>query len=105
MQLLTTEHTGDGRAIELGGVVFATAIAGANVLRDVREAITNTLGGRMSRYETLVDRTVERALSSLSDKARAAGYDGVLAVRLTHPVITDGAVEVLATGTGFRYRA
>jgi len=104
MQLLTTESTGDGRAIEHGGVIFAIAIAGANVVRDVREAITNTLGGRMSRYEELVERTVDRALTSLADKARVAGYDGVLAVRLSHPVITEGAVEVLATGTGFRYR-
>ena len=104
MRLLTTETTGDGRAVELGNLVFAAAISGANVLRDVREAITNTIGGRMTRYEDLVDRTVERALESLSAKAEAAGYDGVLAVRLSHPVITDGAVEVVATGTGFRYR-
>ena len=33
------------------------------------------------------------------------GYDGVLAVRLSHPVITNGAVEVVATGTGFKYAA
>lgn len=104
MRLLTTETTGDGRAVALEGVVFAAAISGANVLRDVREAITNTLGGRMTRYEELVDRTVERALETLAAKAEAAGYDGVLGVRLSHPVITDGAVEVVATGTGFRYR-
>lgn len=105
MKLLTTEHAGDGRAIELGGVVFTTAISGANVLRDVREAITNTIGGQMTRYETLVEQTVERALSSLGKKAEAQGYDGVLGIRLSHPVITDGAVEIVAMGTGFRYRA
>jgi uncharacterized protein YbjQ (UPF0145 family) len=104
MKLLTTETTGDGRPIELGGVVFATAIAGANVIRDVREAITNTLGGRMTRYEELVEKTMARAFEALGSKAAEAGYDGVLAIRVSHPVITDGAVEIVITGTGFRYR-
>lgn len=104
IKLVTTADPGDGRPIELGGIVFATAISGANVLRDVREAITNTLGGQMSRYEALVERTMERALAALATKAAEAGYDGVLAIRITHPVITDGAVEILLTGTGFRYR-
>lgn len=103
-RLFTTETPGDGRAIELGGLIYTTAISGANVLRDVREAITNTIGGQMTRYESLVEKTVDRALASLAEKAATAGYDGVVAIRLTHPVITDGAVEVVAMGTGFRYR-
>jgi uncharacterized protein YbjQ (UPF0145 family) len=103
MKLLTTESTGDGRPVQFGGIVTATAIAGANVLRDMREAITNTLGGRMSRYETLVDSTMTRALEALAAKASAEGYDGVVGIRVTHPVITDGAVTVALTGTGFRY--
>lgn len=103
MKLTTTDDPGDGRAFELGGVVFATAIAGANVLRDVREAIVNTLGGRMSRYEEIMERTMDRAFANLAAKAAAAGYDGVVAIHVTHPVITMGAIEVVVTGTGFRY--
>ncbi len=104
MKLLTTETPGDGRPFELGDVVFATAIAGATVIRDVREAITNTIGGQMSRYESLVEKTMDRAFKTLASKATEAGYDGVLAIQVTHPVITNGAVEIVVTGTGFRYR-
>lgn len=100
MKLVTTETISDG-PIRHGEVLFASAVSGANILRDMREAITNTLGGRMTRYESLIDATIERALGSLSERAAAKGYDGVVAVRVSHPVITDGAIEVVVTGTGF----
>jgi uncharacterized protein YbjQ (UPF0145 family) len=102
MQLMTTETAGE-RPIERGEIVYAVAISGANILRDMREAIVNTVGGRMTRYEALLDKTIARALEQLAERASAQGYDGVLGVRLSHPFITSGAIEVVATGTGFRY--
>ena len=59
----------------------------------------------MTRYENLLEQTITRALDALKYPRCRQGYDGVLAVRLSHPVITNGAVEVVATGTGFRYAA
>ncbi len=102
MQLLTTETAGE-RPIERGEIVYAVAIAGANILRDIREAVVNTIGGHMTKYEALLDKTIARALDQLAERARAQGYDGVVGVRLSHPYITSGAIEVVATGTGFRY--
>jgi len=101
MRLVTSESLGD-EPIERGELVYACAVAGANILRDMREAITNTLGGNMTRYEALLDKTIARALESLSERARAQGYDGVLGIRISHPQITDGAIEVVVAGTGFR---
>jgi uncharacterized protein YbjQ (UPF0145 family) len=101
--MLTTD-TVAGRPIETGGLVHASAVSGANVLRDMREAITNTIGGHMIRYESLLDETIERALAKLAERAAAAGYDGIVALRISHPAITDGAVEVVVCGTGFRFR-
>ena len=102
MRLVTTE-TVDDAEIVTGELVFAVAVSGANIVRDMREAIINTIGGHMTRYEQLLDQTINRALDNLKARAATQGYDGVLAVRLSHPVITNGAVEVVATGTGFRY--
>jgi uncharacterized protein YbjQ (UPF0145 family) len=103
MRLLTSENVGD-EPIERGELVYACAVAGANILRDMREAITNTLGGNMIRYEALLDKTIARALESLAERARAQGYDGVLDIRISHPHITDGAVEVVVVGTGYKRR-
>ena len=102
MRLVTTDTISD-RPVRHGEMLYACAVSGANILRDVREAITNTFGGQMTRYESLLDKTIARALEELAERARAKGYDGVLAVRISHPVITDGAVEVVVAGTGFVY--
>lgn len=104
MRLVTTDYLDDAEIVT-GEIVYAVAVSGANIVRDMREAVINTIGGHMTRYETLVDQTVARALEALKARAAGQGYDGVLAVRLSHPMITNGAVEVIATGTGFRYAA
>jgi uncharacterized protein YbjQ (UPF0145 family) len=103
MHIFTVENI--DQPVEKGEMVFACAVSGANILRDMREAIVNTLGGRMTKYEALLDATIDRALAILSERARAKGYDGVLGVRISHPTITSGAIEVVVSGTGFRYRS
>jgi len=103
MRLVTSEAL-DG-PVERGDMVYACAISGANILRDVREAVINTIGGYMTKYEALLDRTIARALELLSARAKAQGYDGVLGIRISHPTITSGAIEVVVSGTGFKYPA
>jgi uncharacterized protein YbjQ (UPF0145 family) len=101
MQLLTSDTV--DRPVERGEIVYAVAVSGANILRDMREAVINTIGGHMTKYEALLDATIARALAGLSERAHAMGYDGVLGVRITHPYITNGAIEVVVSGTGFRF--
>jgi uncharacterized protein YbjQ (UPF0145 family) len=103
MRLLTSDTPDSDRQIEKGELVYACAVSGANILRDMREAIVNTLGGRMTKYEALLDKTIQRALDELSERAKQQGYDGVVGVRISHPTITSGAIEVVVAGTGFRY--
>lgn len=102
MRLVTTDTVED-RAIDKGELVYACAISGANILRDMREAVVNTIGGHMTKYEALLDKTIARALATLAERAGAQGYDGVVGVRISHPYITSGAIEVVVAGTGFRY--
>ena len=103
MHLVTTENVTD-RPIEQGEMVYACAVAGANILRDMREAVINTIGGHMTKYEALLDKTIARALDALAERAKARGYDGVLGIRISHPTITSGAIEVVVAGTGFRFQ-
>lgn len=102
MRIVTSDGIDDAEIVR-GEIVHAVAISGANIIRDMREAIVNTIGGHMTKYEALLDATIQRALDNLKKRAAEQGYDGVLAVRLTHPMITSGAIEVVAAGTGFRY--
>lgn len=102
MTLYTVDRL-SGREVREGGLVTAYAVTAANIIKDVREKITNTFGGRMTRYEALVEETVERALDRLAEKAREEGYDGCLAVRIGHPNLVEGGVEVVVYGTGFNF--
>lgn len=101
--MLYTTCALSGRAIREGEIVTFSAVSGANVLRDMREAITNILGGIMRRYEYVTERTVERALEGLAAKAKDKGYDGVVGVRLEHQHIVAGSIAVTAYGTAFHF--
>ena len=103
VRLVTSEEV--DRPIARGEIVYAVAVSGANILRDMREAVVNTIGGHMTKYEALLDKTIARALHGLSERAREQGYDGVLGIRISHPYITSGAIEVVVSGTGFKYAA
>ena len=60
-----TSETIADRPIEQGEMVYACAVSGANILRDMREAVVNTIGGHMTKYEALLDQTIARALEVL----------------------------------------
>ena len=90
--------------VEIGEMLVVVSINAANVVKDIRENIRNLVGGRMEHYEVLVEQTVERALRQLEEKASSKGYDGVIGLKISHPHVVDGGVEVIVYGNGFRYR-
>lgn len=90
---------------EVGELLTATAVPAANVVRDIRENIRNLTGGRMVHYERLVQSAIDAALADLANKAVERKYDGVVGVKISHPNVVDGGVEVIVYGNGFRYRA
>jgi uncharacterized protein YbjQ (UPF0145 family) len=58
----------------------------------------------MVHYEVLVAKAVDTALAELDEKAKAQGYDGVIGVKISHPSLVEGGVEVVVYGNGFRFR-
>lgn len=101
---LYSHGTQPAEPIRVGGIVHASAVSAANVARDIRENIRNLTGGKMQHYERLIDSTVARAFENLKQKAQDAGFDGVIGVTLSHPVVVDGGVEVIVYGNGFHYQ-
>ena len=87
---------------EVGELLFVVVVYAANIVRDVRENIRNLVGGRMSHYESLIEKAIEQGLSDLEQKAADRGYDGVLGVKFSHPLVVDGGVEVIIYGNGYR---
>lgn len=91
--------------IEVGDLLTVVTVMAANVVRDIRENIRNLVGGRMPHYERLIEQAVQCALDDLEQKAKDRGYDGVIGVKLSHPTVVDGGVEVIAYGNGFKLHA
>ncbi len=90
--------------IEQGELLTVCAVSAANVVKDIHSNIRNLIGGKMEHYEKLIESTLDRALGKLSEKAKQKGYDGVVGVKVTHPVVVDGGVEVIVYGNGFKYK-
>jgi len=90
--------------IEIGEMLVVVSVYAANIVKDVRENIRNLIGGRMDHYEKLIQTAVDQALSDLHKKAIDKGYDGVIGVKIIHPNVVDGGVEVVVYGNGFRKR-
>ncbi len=102
MQIYTVESL-SGRRIEEGELVYANAVLAANLLRDIREAFTNAIGGKMRRYEGVLDRVTEQALGLLKEKATDKGYDGIVGLRIANPFMVQGSAAITVYGTGFRF--
>ncbi len=104
MQLYTVESL-SGRRIKEGELIYASTVLAANLLRDAREAITNALGGKMLRYERLLDRVTAQAIDILKARAAEKGYDGIVAVRISNPFMVQGSAAITVYGTGFNFIA
>ena len=100
--LIALDHYPNAQ-IELGELLTVVNVSAANVVKDIRENIRNLVGGRMSHYEVLVAGAVNSALAELDTKALALGYDGVIGVKISHPSLVEGGVEVVVYGNGFKF--
>lgn len=92
-----------GAPIERIGFVSCTTVKATNIVRDIRETITNIFGGRMMRYERLLDRATREAEDRFRERLFEIGAHGAVAVRYSHPSIVTGGAELVLYGTAFRY--
>lgn len=101
-QSLISIDSFDNASIEIGGLLTVVVVKAANVVNDVRENIKNLVGGRMVHYEKLIQAAVDTALDELDQKARDLGYDGVIGVKISNPVVVNGGAEIIVYGNGFK---
>ena len=72
MRIYTVESL-SGRRIKEGELIYANGVLAANLLRDVREAIQNAIGGKMRRYEGVLDRVTAQAIETLKGEGGGGG--------------------------------
>lgn len=100
--LISLDHVQE-MPIEVGEFLTVAVVRAANVAKDILSNLENLKGGEMRHYENLVQTALDAALERLDKKAKDKGYDGVVGVKVSHPVVVTGGVEIIVYGNGFRY--
>jgi uncharacterized protein YbjQ (UPF0145 family) len=100
--IISTTHSLDNQPVQQYlGIVTGEVIAGANVVRDIFASITDIFGGRSGKYEEVLSRAREEALSEMSAKAVQMGANAIVGVDIDYEVLgkTGSMLMVSVSGT------
>ena len=106
---VTLKRLGSDVLITDAKLVNGSVVISVDYFKKFLAGLRNLFGGRMSSYESLVDRARREAVLRMKEEAK--GWDMVLNMRLETSSINDGAkgavssIEVLAYGTAIKYQA
>jgi uncharacterized protein YbjQ (UPF0145 family) len=102
--LISLDHLQEPE-IEVGELLTVVIVNSANVIKDIQSNVKDMLGGRMKHYEKMIQDAVDIALKELEQKAKNAGYDGVIGVKIVSPTVVNGGAEVVVYGNGFKRKS
>lgn len=98
--MTTTAFTIDGyRIVETRGVVRGIIVRSRNIFGTIGGSLQTLVGGNISLFTDLCERTREDAFTLMLDHARSSGANAVIGVRYDATEIMSGVTEVLCYGT------
>jgi len=112
LPVVTLKNPYPDEALRGGVMVMGSAVISIDYFKRLLAILRNIFGGRVTAYETLVDRARREAILRLKEAARQKGCDLVVNLRLETSAIGQsansrrsiGCVEVLAYGTAIALR-
>ncbi len=104
MIVSTTENIIGHEIVETLGVARGNTIRARHVGTDIIARLRNLVGGEVTEYTKLMGEAREQAMDRMIENAREMGADGVVAMRFSTSMITQGAAEILAFGTAVRLK-
>ncbi|MDQ6958438.1 MAG: YbjQ family protein [Mariprofundaceae bacterium] len=105
MILSNMEQVSGKRVVKHLGVVNGSTVRAKHVGRDIMASLKNIFGGRVTSYETLLDRARREARLRMAEQARSMGAKMIFNIKLETSSLykgrrkSIGSVEVLAYGT------
>lgn len=87
------------------GMARGSTVRAKHIGRDITALLKNIVGGEIKGYTELLTEGREEALYRMNQDAQRLGADGVIGVRMTTSMISQGAVEIMAYGTAVRLQA
>ena len=92
------------RIVECLGVVRGVVVRSRSVFGTVGASLQSLLGGNISLFTELAERTRQQAFDTMLHQADLAGADAVIGVRYDANELMKGVTEVLCYGTAVRVR-
>lgn len=110
MSLVPSDLIDKNEKIEAMGMVVGTVVIGSDPFKRYIANLVNLVGGRVSVFETLLDRARREAVLRMKEKAAVLHADEIVNFRMETMSICSGndakpmgIVEVMAYGTAVRY--
>ncbi|CAB5514230.1 hypothetical protein LMG26857_03269 [Achromobacter anxifer] len=100
----TSNIAGDIEIQEYFGLVSGSAIYGGNFIKDYFARIADRIGGRVRGYESALNAAIEDSLRIMCKKAKQAGANAVISVRIDHGDVNNRMMMANCYGTAIRYR-
>lgn len=90
------------RIVECLGVVRGVVVRSRSVVGTIGAGLQTLVGGNISLFTELAERTRQQAFDTMLHQADLAGADAVIGVRYDANEIMRGVTEVLCYGTAVR---
>ncbi|MEW5981390.1 MAG: YbjQ family protein [Acidobacteriota bacterium] len=98
--MTTTAFTIDGyRVAKSLGVVRGITVRSRSVIGTIGAALQTIVGGEITLFTELCERTRQEAFTQMTTHAREMGANAVIGVRYDANEVMDGVTEVLCYGT------
>jgi len=99
--IVTTSHTiPEKRIVKTIGLVKGNTIRARHIGKDIVAVFKNIVGGEILEYTKLMAESREQALDRMVEDAKSQGANAIIGVYITTSMISQGAAEIMAYGTG-----
>lgn len=99
MIVATTNDLPGYRVVRTLGLVRGITVRSRSVFGTIGGALQSLVGGNISLFTTLAEKTRQEALDLMVQQAEQLGANAIIAMRYDANEITDGITEMLAYGT------
>lgn len=98
--ILNTTETITGKKISVNhGLVRGNTIRARNLGRDFTAMLKMITGGEILEYTKLMAESREQAIDRMKAEATRLGANAIIGIRFTTSMVSQGASEILVTGT------
>ncbi len=98
--LITTSNSLEGyRITKHLGVIRGVTVRSRSVFGNILGGLQSLVGGQISAYVELCEKTRQEAYELMIDHANQAGANAIIAMRYDANEVLEGITEVLAYGT------